>query len=78
MAAESGRHAEALERFKKAGALDPREHEKLLALSLMLWQRGRREEARPYLELFVASAPASSYARDIARARSLLSGRPQR
>jgi arylsulfatase A-like enzyme/Flp pilus assembly protein TadD len=73
MAAESGRREEALERFKRAVALDPREHDKLLALSLMLWQGGRRDEARPYLELFVASAPAPQYARDIARARDLLS-----
>jgi arylsulfatase A-like enzyme/Tfp pilus assembly protein PilF len=75
MAAETGQGAEALERFGKAIALDPRENEKLLALGLLLWQRGRRAEARPYLELFAASAPAR-YAREVERVRALLAASP--
>jgi Tfp pilus assembly protein PilF len=76
MAAESGHGAEALERFGKAIALDPRENEKLLALGLLLWQRGRRAEARPYLELFAASAPPARYAREVERVRALLAASP--
>ena len=48
------------------------------ALGLLLWQRGRAAEARPYLDLFVASAPPARYAPAIDRVRGLLlSRRPQ-
>jgi len=77
IAAEEGRRAEALDRFKKAVAIDPREHEKVLALGLLFWQRGRADEARPYLDFFVASAPPGPYAREIERARSLLALSPR-
>jgi tetratricopeptide (TPR) repeat protein len=70
--AESGRAGEALEHWRKAVALDPGESEKLLALATLLGKRGRAAEARPYLELFVASAPTALYAREIERARRWL------
>jgi arylsulfatase A-like enzyme/Flp pilus assembly protein TadD len=73
--AEDGRGADALEHWRKAIDIDPRESEKLVALASLLSQRGRASEARQYLELFVASAPPSRYARDIERARSWLAGR---
>ena len=74
MAAENGRADEALDHWRKAMALDPRECEKLLTLGALLWRRGRPAEARPYLDLFVASAPPALYAREIERVRGLLTG----
>jgi Tfp pilus assembly protein PilF len=75
MAAEDGRTAEAIERWKRAGALDPREYRKLLALVPMMIQRGRVQDARAYAELFAANAPPSLYAQDIQRARQWLDRR---
>jgi tetratricopeptide (TPR) repeat protein len=72
MAAESGRREEALEHLRAAVRLDPREHEKLLALGVLLWRRSGSAAARPFLELFVASAPEVLYAREIERVRSRL------
>jgi arylsulfatase A-like enzyme/Flp pilus assembly protein TadD len=74
LAGESGRLEEALRHWQTAIALDPRECEKLLALSALLRERGRAAKARPYLELFVASAPPASYAQDIERVRGWLAG----
>ena len=72
--AESGRAAESLEEWRKALALDAGESGKLLAVGILLDQRGRPAEARPYLELFVAAAPRPRYEREIARAQSWLAG----
>jgi Flp pilus assembly protein TadD len=72
--AESGRVDEALEHWRKAVALDARESGKLVTLAMLFGQRGRAAEARPYLELFVASAPPALYAQDIERARIWLAG----
>jgi tetratricopeptide (TPR) repeat protein len=75
LATEEGRAAEALEHWKAAVALDPREHEKLLALGVYHWRSGRPQEARPYLEFFLASAPPARYAREIEQVRAWLAGR---
>ena len=72
LAAEDGRSDEALERCRKAVALDPREWPKVLALGSLLWQKGRQAEARSYLELFAAGAPPV-YAREIDRVKVWLS-----
>jgi tetratricopeptide (TPR) repeat protein len=74
LAAEHGRLDEALDHWRKAVALDPRECDGLLALGELLWRRGRPEEARVYLELFVASAPAGPPTRDVERVRRWLAG----
>jgi Tfp pilus assembly protein PilF len=74
MEAESGRVNEALDHWRKALALDPREGEKLLTLGALLWRRGRPAAARPYLDLFVAAAPPALYAREVERVRGLLTG----
>jgi arylsulfatase A-like enzyme/Flp pilus assembly protein TadD len=76
MAGEAGRTDEALAHFRRAVSLDPRECEKLLALTTLLDRRGRGAEARPYLELFVARAPAARYGPELARVRALLGERP--
>ena len=73
--AEGGQAEEAIAHWKSAVALDPAESGKLLALAQLLAQRGRAAEARPYLELFVASAPPALYARDLARVRGWLAGK---
>ncbi len=72
--AEDGRTEQALEHWRRAIALDPREREALLALGELLRRRGRPAEARIYLELFVASAPAGAAAADVERVRRWLAG----
>jgi Flp pilus assembly protein TadD len=74
IAADEGHLEEALERWKKAAAIDPREWKTLVPFSMGLWQRGRRKEARAYLDLFAASAPETLYAQDIERVRKWLGG----
>jgi Tfp pilus assembly protein PilF len=54
--AEDGRSTEALEHWRRALALDPRERDALLALGELLRRRGRPAEARIYLELLARSA----------------------
>jgi hypothetical protein len=44
----------------------------LYNLGSYLWQSGRRDEARPYLEAYLRQAPPAPEARDIARVRKLL------
>jgi choline-sulfatase len=72
--AESGRAEEAVAHWKDAIALEAGESRKLLTLGSLLSERGRTAEARRYLDLFVASAPAATYAREIERARTWLAG----
>ncbi|HWX23774.1 MAG TPA: sulfatase-like hydrolase/transferase, partial [Vicinamibacteria bacterium] len=72
IAADDGRVEEAFDRWRKAVAIDPREWKTLIPFSMGLWQRGRRKEARAYLDFFVASAPGTLYARDIESVRSWL------
>lgn len=67
LAAGAGRFDEATEHWKQTVSLDPREHDKLLALAALLRQRGRLD-ARVYLRLFADSAPPGAYAADLARA----------
>jgi hypothetical protein len=52
--------------------LDPGEREELLALGALLVRSGRSTEARPYLELFVASAPAGAPTPEVEQARRWL------
>jgi choline-sulfatase len=72
MAGEDGDFEQAALHFKAAVAIDPRECEKIPALSALLWQQGRKADARRALELFVATAPEGRYARAIESARSRL------
>jgi arylsulfatase A-like enzyme/Tfp pilus assembly protein PilF len=72
MAADAGRVDEAVDRWKRAIALDPREREKPLALGTLLWRRGRRGEARVYLQLFLDAAEPRADAAAIERVRGLL------
>jgi tetratricopeptide (TPR) repeat protein len=74
MDAQSGRAEPALEHLRKALALDPRECQTLLALTSLAFRRGGAAAARPYLELFVESAPRTPCAASEPRARALLAG----
>jgi tetratricopeptide (TPR) repeat protein len=78
VAAQEGRADEALGHWRKAIALDPAESEKLFAFSAMLWRAGRRAEARPYLECFVAAAPQAAHPRELQQARDWLLTLPPR
>ncbi len=72
IAAREGRMPEAVERWKRSVALNPEDYQTLFNLGSQLWQSGRRDEARPYLETYLRAAPPAVEARDIARVRKLL------
>jgi len=72
IAAQEGRMAEAVERWRRAVDLDPRDYQTLFNLGVTLRGQGRAEEARPYLEAYLRSAPPALEARDIARVRGWL------
>ncbi len=62
----------AIDAWRHAEALLPRDYDLLFNLAVLLHQQGRREEARPYIERFVRDAPPERYARDIATLRAWL------
>ena len=72
IAVETGRADEAIEHWKRAVELNPREWDTVFNLAKLLRQRGRMAEAAPYVEQFVRGAPASQYAQDIRRLRESL------
>jgi tetratricopeptide (TPR) repeat protein len=67
-----GRHAEAIESWKRAVELDPQQFEALLNLGTVAMEHGDRDLARQALARFAATAPPALFAADIARARRLL------
>jgi arylsulfatase A-like enzyme/Flp pilus assembly protein TadD len=72
LAAETGHLDEAVERWKTASELDPRDWDTLYNLGRALRRLGRAEEARPFVERFARGAPSALYARDVAEARAWL------
>ena len=64
----------AIDALTQAVALDPRNFDTLYNLGMALDAVGRRDEARPYLQRFVAQAPPR-YAADVVRVRELLARR---
>ena len=70
-----GRTADAIAEWTTALQLDPRLFDALYNVASTLYDAGRREEARPYLERFVREAPPARYGPDIARLRRLLVAR---
>ena len=62
--------AGAIEAWKHAVDLEPRNYDVLFNLAVMLRQQGRADEARPYVERFVREAPPERYARDIEMMRA--------
>ncbi|HMJ81658.1 MAG TPA: sulfatase-like hydrolase/transferase [Vicinamibacterales bacterium] len=65
VAFKSGDRDTALASWKRAVDLDPTNWDALYNLGVQLMRVGRMTEARPYLERFVRTAPASQYAKDI-------------
>jgi predicted Zn-dependent protease len=77
IAAQEGRLEDAVERWRRAVALDPRDYQTLFNLGVTLRREGRDAEARPYLEAYLRTAPPALEGRDIARVREWL-GSPAR
>ncbi len=75
LAAEGGKIDEAVRLWTQALELSPDDPDTLYNLGALLWREGRRSEARPHLERFLAEAPAALYAPDLARIRSWLGRR---
>jgi Flp pilus assembly protein TadD len=69
IAVETGRPDEAIEHWKRAVELNPREWDTVFNLARLLRQRGRAAEAEPYVQQFVRGAPPAQYADDIRRLR---------
>jgi arylsulfatase A-like enzyme/Tfp pilus assembly protein PilF len=74
IAAQEGHVDEAVERWKRAVALDPQEYQTLFNLGSTLRKLRREAEARPYLEAYLKAAPLALEGRDMARVRSWLGG----
>ena len=72
VALRAGRQQEAFEHWRAAIVLDPRNFDALFNLATGLIDAGRPGEARPYVELFVRTAPPPLYGPDIARLRQWL------
>jgi len=67
IAVETDRPDEAIEHWKRAVELNPREWDTVFNLAKLLRRRGRMAEAEPYVQRFVHGAPSSQYAEDIRR-----------
>jgi arylsulfatase A-like enzyme/Flp pilus assembly protein TadD len=67
-----GKRNEAIDHWRTALQLDPRLYDALFNLGTSLYADDR-QQARPYLERFVAEAPPARYQADIARVRQMLS-----
>jgi arylsulfatase A-like enzyme/Flp pilus assembly protein TadD len=72
IAAETGHPDEAIDRWKRAVELNPKEWDTLFNLGKLLRSRGREAEARRYIEQFVEGAPPAQYAADIRSLRASL------
>jgi Tfp pilus assembly protein PilF len=62
----------AIRAWTRVVELTPADYDTLFNLGMLLWQSGRRDQARPHLERFVRDAPPSRYSADIADIRRLL------
>ncbi len=69
---KAGNRAAAIEHWKRSVARDPQNYDALYNVATELVSDGRTDEARPYLEQFVRTAPPAFYARDIQRIREML------
>jgi arylsulfatase A-like enzyme/Tfp pilus assembly protein PilF len=70
--ARTKRGAEAVESWKRAVDLEPADFDALYNLTLELINQGRMDEARQFGDRYIASAPPSLHAPDIAHLRKLL------
>jgi len=67
-----GDRAKAIAQWKRAIVLDPLNFDALYDVGIQLVHANRVAEARPYLEQFVRTAPASIYGKDIREISALL------
>ena len=75
MAAEDGRVAEAVARWRDATRLDPGEYRRIFQLGMALARAPNPAPARACLAFFAEHAPPAEYAREIAAARAWLARR---
>jgi arylsulfatase A-like enzyme/Flp pilus assembly protein TadD len=73
--AQTNRRAEAVDAWKRAVELEPTEFKAMYNVTVELARQGRTAEASQYGQRFIATAPPSLFAADIARVRQLLGGR---
>jgi tetratricopeptide (TPR) repeat protein len=78
IAAERRDYTTALEHWRRAVELDPRDYQTLFNLGDLLIKLGRPADARPYWQRYLDAAPAAAEAADRARVRQWLtsSNRP--
>lgn len=76
VALKQGDRATAIANWKRAVDLDPNNFDALYDLSVQLVRAGHVAEAKPYVERFVRSAPASLYATDIRKFTEMLKKMP--
>jgi arylsulfatase A-like enzyme/Tfp pilus assembly protein PilF len=62
----------AVEAWRRALELEPRNYDLLFNIAAVLHDHGRTSDARPYIERFVREAPADRYQREIATFRAWL------
>jgi arylsulfatase A-like enzyme/Flp pilus assembly protein TadD len=62
----------ATDAWRRATTLAPNDYDTLFNLAVVLWEHGRRADARPYVERFVREAPPARYSREIAAFRTWL------
>ena len=72
VALDAGRRDEAIAQWRRAVDLDRRNFDAMFNLATELLNARRAAEARPYVELFVRTAPRAFYGRDIDRLAPLL------
>ena len=65
IALQTGRRDEAIAHWKRAVELDRTNYDALFNLATELVNAGRMQDARPYLEQFVRTAPRSLYGREV-------------
>jgi arylsulfatase A-like enzyme/thioredoxin-like negative regulator of GroEL len=72
VAIKRGDHKAAVEAWRRAVQLDPTNYDALYNVGTTLARDGQMNAARPYLEQFVRTAPASFYAKDLREIGALL------
>lgn len=70
--ARTGDMARAIEEWKAAVQLNPRQFDTLYNVGTALLRLNRPDEARPYLEQFLRTAPSDRYGADLQRVKGML------
>jgi arylsulfatase A-like enzyme/Flp pilus assembly protein TadD len=75
VALKAGDRQGAIAAWRQAVQLDPTNYDALYNLGVTLARDGRMDDARPYLQRFVQSAPQAFYAKDLREIEALLQSR---